>query len=124
MRNPVGWFEIYVSDIKRAKLFYESVFKTKLEKLGPDDPNLEMWVFPGGPEAGGANGTICKMTGVEPGNNSVLVYFSCNDCSVEEKRVKENGGRIQKTKESIGEYGFISLVYDTEGNMFGLHSMN
>ncbi len=24
---------------------------------------------------------------------------------------------------SIGEYGFISLVHDTEGNMIGLHSM-
>ncbi len=123
MRNPVGWFEIYVSDIKRAKTFYEAVFMTKLEKLGPEDPNFEMWAFPGTPEAGGANGTICKMKGFEPGHNSILVYFSCEDCSVQEKRVKENGGRIQKSKESIGEYGFISLVYDTEGNMFGLHSM-
>lgn len=124
-RNPVGWFEIYVSDIPRAKKFYESVFQVKLEKLGPDDPNFEMWTFPGtSMEAGGANGTICKMKGFEPGNNSVLVYFSCADCSVEEKRVKEAGGQIQKSKESIGEYGFISLVRDTEGNMIGLHSMN
>lgn len=123
-RNPVGWFEIYVSDIKRAKKFYESVFQKKMEKLGPDDPDLEMWVFPGEMEAGGANGTICKMKGFEPGNNSVLVYFSCEDCGVEEKRVKEFGGQVFKVKGSIGEYGFISLVYDTEGNMFGLHSMN
>ena len=28
--NPVGWFEIYVEDMDRAKLFYESVFKVKL----------------------------------------------------------------------------------------------
>lgn len=123
-RNPVGWFEIYVSDIKRAKTFYESVFQTRLEKLGEDDPNLEMWAFSGSPEANGANGTICKMKGFEPGNNSVLVYFSCKDCKVEEKRVLESGGKVQQQKTSIGPYGFISLVYDTEGNMFGLHSMN
>jgi len=24
---------------------------------------------------------------------------------------------------SIGQYGFIALAVDTEGNMFGLHSM-
>jgi predicted enzyme related to lactoylglutathione lyase len=32
------------------------------------------------------------------------------------------GGRIHRPKLSIGEWGFISLVYDTEGNMIGLHS--
>lgn len=33
------------------------------------------------------------------------------------------GGRIEREKFSIGEYGFIALAIDTEGNMFGLHSM-
>ncbi|MGZ3749502.1 MAG: VOC family protein, partial [Pseudobdellovibrionaceae bacterium] len=28
--NPVGWFEIYVQDLDRAKKFYESVFQLKL----------------------------------------------------------------------------------------------
>lgn len=123
-KNPVGWFEIYVSDLKRARSFYESVFQIKLVKLGENDPNFEMWSFPGSPEASGTCGTICKMPGVNPGNNSILVYFSCNDCSIVEKRVKEFGGKIEKSKMSIGPHGFISLVYDTEGNMIGLHSMN
>jgi hypothetical protein len=26
MKNPIGWFEIYVDDLSRAKQFYESVF--------------------------------------------------------------------------------------------------
>ncbi|MBM4231128.1 MAG: VOC family protein, partial [Gammaproteobacteria bacterium] len=25
--NPVGWFEIYVQDMPRAKAFYEAVFQ-------------------------------------------------------------------------------------------------
>jgi uncharacterized protein len=29
--NPVGWFEIYVQDMPRAKAFYEAVFQGKLE---------------------------------------------------------------------------------------------
>ena len=52
-----------------------------------------------------------------------LVYFACEDCAVEAARADENGGSIFIEKMSIGEHGFISLVYDTEGNMIGLHSM-
>ena len=29
--NPVGWFEIYVQDMPRAKAFYEAVFQGTLE---------------------------------------------------------------------------------------------
>lgn len=49
-RNPVGWFEIYVDDMPRAKTFYEAVFATTLQPLGnptTDDTGLEMWQFPG-----------------------------------------------------------------------------
>jgi len=42
--NPVGWFEIYVQDLDRAKKFYESVFQLKLEKLNSQE--IEMWAFP------------------------------------------------------------------------------
>ena len=32
-RNPVGWFEIYVQDLGRAKAFYEKMFQVTLERL-------------------------------------------------------------------------------------------
>ena len=44
-RNPVGWFEIYVQDMERAKTFYEKTFGQTLEQL--PNPQLEMWAFPG-----------------------------------------------------------------------------
>jgi hypothetical protein len=40
-RNPVGWFEIYVQDMDRAKSFYESVFQIQLGALPSPDPDLE-----------------------------------------------------------------------------------
>jgi len=119
--NPVGWFEIYVQDAARAKAFYESVFRVTLEKL--NSPDLEMWAFPMHLDRTGATGALVKMPGFPSGGNSTLVYFSCTDCAVEQGRVKAAGGRIQRPKMSIGEYGFISLAFDTEGNMFGLHSL-
>jgi hypothetical protein len=63
------------------------------------------------------------MPGFPSGGNSVLVYFSCADCAIEAGRVAKAGGRVEKEKFSIGEYGFIALAIDTESNMFGLHSM-
>ncbi len=119
--NPVAWFEIYVQDMARAKQFYESVLKVKLEKL--NSPGLEMWAFPMAMDRLGASGSLVKMEGVPSGGNSTLVYFSCADCAVEAARAAELGGRVQREKMSIGEYGFIALVFDTEGNMIGLHSL-
>ncbi len=120
--NPVGWFEIYVQDSGRAKTFYEAVLGVKLEKL--PSPEVEMWSFPMQENGPGAAGALVRMEGFPSGGNSTLVYFKCEDCAVEEARVKVNQGRIQRPKMSIGPYGFISLAIDTEGNMFGLHSMH
>ena len=119
--NPVCWFEIYVQDLERAKIFYESVFQLKLDKL--DTTGIEIWGFPKDTNRWGASGALVKMDGFPSGGNNTIVYFSCGDCSIEESRVARFGGRIQRNKMSIGEYGFISLVFDTEGNMIGLHSL-
>ncbi len=119
--NPVNWFEIYVQDMTRAKRFYETVFQTRLDKL--ENPEIEMWGFPMDMERFGASGSLVRMEGMPSGGNSTIVYFFCEDCAVESDRVETAGGRIFKPKFSIGQYGFIALAYDTEGNMIGMHSM-
>ncbi|MGY1424477.1 VOC family protein [Lysobacter sp. A289] len=122
--NPIVWFEIYVQDMARAQRFYEAVLQVKLAPLGdPNDSTIEMKAFPAEMDRMGAGGTLVKMDGAPSGGNSTLVYFDCEDVAQEESRVEAAGGRIQRRKMSIGEYGNISLVFDTEGNLFGLHSM-
>jgi predicted enzyme related to lactoylglutathione lyase len=71
----------------------------------------------------GAGGALVKMDGVSSGGNSTIIYFSCEDCAVEQDRIIAAGGKIHKEKWSIGEYGFIALVFDSEDNMIGLHSL-
>jgi uncharacterized protein len=129
-RNPVGWFEIYVADMPRAKAFYEGVLQISLEALPTPDmgegaPSLEMWMFPGAMdmESPGCSGALCKMEGCAPGGGGTLIYFSCEDCAVEAGRVAAHGGTIYKEKSAIGGYGFIAIFADTEGNTIGLHSM-
>lgn len=119
--NPIGWFEIYVEDMNRARAFYDSVFATRLERM--EGTNIEMWAFPKAPDRPGAPGALIKMEGFPSGGNSTIVYFTCRDCAVEAKRASESGGKIHKDKFSIGQYGFIALIVDTESNMIGLHSM-
>lgn len=129
--NPGCWFEIYVQDMNRAKKFYQDVLQVELTKLEtppafastPDAPRFEIWAFPMAQEKAGCSGALVRMEGFPSGGNSTLIYFACADCSVEAARVAKAGGRIEKEKFSIGQYGFIALAYDTEGNMFGLHSM-
>ncbi|ANS87554.1 hypothetical protein VSVS12_03854 [Vibrio scophthalmi] len=123
MSNPVCWFEIYVDDVERAKAFYQDVFNAVLEDIEtPDGSNIEMWAFGSDMESYGATGTIVKMPGMAAGGNSVIVYFSCEDCLNEEQKVVAAGGKVIQPKMSIGEHGRISLVSDTEGNIIGLHS--
>ena len=124
--NPVGWFEIYVNDMPRAKAFYEAVFATTLTPLAnptADDAGLEMWAFPMEMNASGASGALCKMEGCSAGGGGTLIYFSCEDCAIEASRTTSAGGSIYKEKFSIGQYGFIAIIADTEGNTIGLHSM-
>ena len=119
--NPVIWFEIYVQDMARAKAFYEGVFQLKLERL--NGPGPEMWSFPMAMDKVGAGGALVRMEGVPSGGSGTVVYFSCADCAVEAARAVAHGGRVQRDKMAIGEYGFIALVADTEGTTIGLHSL-
>lgn len=124
-RNPIGWFEIYVQDMERAKEFYQSVFQCTMEALPVPDPDLEMWVFPGMgcEDQPGCSGALCKMKDKDSGTGGTIVYFNCEDCAEQEARVVPAGGRIHFGKISIGDYGHIALVVDPDGNMIGLHSM-
>jgi hypothetical protein len=121
MNNPVNWFEIYVQDMNRAKNFYQSVFGVQLKRL--EGTEFEMWQFPSQQDGPGAGGALIKMPGFSSGGNGIIIYFRCEDCAVEADRASKAGGKIETPKKSIGQYGYIAIINDTEGNLIGLHSM-
>lgn len=125
MNNPFGRIEIYVSDMNRAKAFYEAVFQVSLENMampeGMDD-GMQMLAFPSDMQWQWS-GALVKMEGVNPGIWWTLAYFSCEDCAVELARVAAAWGKVAQEKMSIGNYGFMGTAIDTEGNMIGFHSM-
>ncbi|WP_017258781.1 VOC family protein [Pedobacter arcticus] len=123
--NPVCWFEIYVDNLQRAKKFYEQVFDLEMQDLPfPASTEMQMLAFPMNMESKNtASGALVKMDGMKAGGNSTIVYFEREDCSIEESRVVSAGGKILTSKESLGEYGFMVLISDTEGNTVGIHSL-
>ena len=121
--RKIGWFDIYVDDIDRAQRFYETVLGTALEVIDdPTDATVQMRAFPDDYVSHGAGGALVKLDYAKPGPGGTMVYFTCDDCEVEQGRVEAAGGSVARPKFKIGDHGFVSLMIDTEGNMVGLHS--
>jgi uncharacterized protein len=121
--NAIGWFDIYVNDMNRAVAFYENVLQQKLEKIGDPTGETQMMSFGADMKSYGASGALVKSAHARPGVGGTMVYFSVEDCAVEQSRVVAAGGKVVRPKFSIGEFGWVTLCEDTEGNMFGLNSM-
>lgn len=121
--NAIGWFDIYVADMVRAVAFYEGVLAQRLEPIGDPTGETQMMSFSGDMKAYGAAGALVKSVHSRPGIGGTMVYFGVDDCSVEESRVVAAGGNVVRPKFSIGQFGWVALCMDTEGNMFGLNSM-
>lgn len=121
--NAIGWFDVYVDDMDRAMAFYETVFQQQLELIGDPTGETVMRRFPANMGAYGAAGALVKSPHARPGPGGTLIYFSVDDCAVEQARVAEAGGKVLRPKFSIGQFGWVALCMDSEGNMFGLSSM-
>jgi predicted enzyme related to lactoylglutathione lyase len=120
--NAIGWFEIPVRDMDRARKFYEAVFDITISvhEFG----EFKMGWFPNDHSKPGATGSLVQHEGYIPSlTEGVLIYFSCNNVADELQRVAVSGGQILRNKTEIGEgHGFMALIKDTEGNRIALHS--
>ncbi|MCF7561408.1 VOC family protein [Sabulilitoribacter multivorans] len=119
--NMVGWFEIPVNDMDRAKAFYEAIFKVEIAIH--DFGGMLMGWFPFEEGKEGAAGTLIKQETYIPSQEGTLVYFICDDVQNELDRVKAAGGIIYQPKTQISpEHGYMGVFIDCEGNRIALHS--
>lgn len=118
--NPVCWFDINVSNLEKSKQFYETVLDTKLQDL-PIEWGKQS-TFPFSEQGPNATGALVENQGGLTNGNNTVIYFSSEDCITEEARIEKAGGKIIRPKMGIGEFGFISLFKDLDGNTIGLHS--
>jgi predicted enzyme related to lactoylglutathione lyase len=118
MVNALNWFEIAVTDIERAKTFYETVMGQSLTsmEMSPGYPMATFDEYSGG-------GCIIQGEGYTPSTEGAVVYLNCNP-NLQEMldRVEGAGGKVLLPKTAIGENGWMAYILDSEGNKIGLHS--
>lgn len=118
--NPVNWFDINVSNLNNAKEFYETIFNIKLVDF-PIEFGKQSG-FPFDPKGPNITGALVEKENFVPSSNNTVIYFESEDCKTEENLVEKAGGKIIRPKMSIGEFGFVSILMDRDGNTIGLHS--
>ena len=118
MTHAINWFEIPVTDINRAAKFYSTILAAELtvhEVMGKRRAFL--------PFKDGVGGSLTQGAGYVPSKDGALIYLNGgDDLEVMLRRVEPAGGRVVLPKNATGEYGFVALFHDTEGNRVGLHS--
>jgi predicted enzyme related to lactoylglutathione lyase len=120
--NMVGWFEIPVTNMERAKTFYNTVFNVDIQLQ--DFGGVLMGWFPFVDGKKGASGSLIQNRGYIPDEKKgVLIYFSSVDVNDELSRVQRAGGNIIQPKTMISkDIGYMALFIDSEGNRIALHS--
>jgi predicted enzyme related to lactoylglutathione lyase len=120
--NIINWFEIPVTDMARARKFYEAVFDITLTETGTGGTKMAMFPYEGG--SGKAGGALIQSHSRKPSQDGVVVYLNANpDLNTAAGRIESEGGKISMGKTLIDENsGYMAFFTDTEGNLLGLHS--
>jgi uncharacterized protein len=118
MTDRVVWFDLPVADLDRATKFYAAVLGIKVskEKMG----NFSFSVLEHGPDG---NGGCLVPNAAEVSDKGILVYMNV-DGRIRDavRQAEQNGGRVVKAIESIGQHGVRAIILDSEGNRIALHS--
>ena len=123
--NIITWFEIPVTDIDRAKKFYETILDIKMVKR--TDGEDEAVFFPFDPNviqatSGRVTGILSKSERNKPSSNGTVIYINASpDIQTVLDKVEKAGGKVISPTIQIPP-GFIALITDSEGNKIGLHA--
>jgi len=117
MANHIAHFEIFASDVERARKFYERVFSWRFEVGGPPDFYL---IFTGASaENGISRGLIAKRQG--PAAQGPINAFRCtiSVSSIKETAgaIESAGGKLRSAIIDIPGVGKVIEFADTEDNI-------
>jgi predicted enzyme related to lactoylglutathione lyase len=121
MKNVANWFEIPVTDMARAKAFYQNVMETsfKDDEMG----GFQMAIFDA--EEGAVSGMLVLGENYQPSQTGAVIYLNGgDDLSLPLERAVAQGGKVMVPKTAIndGECGYYAQFMDSEGNRIGLYS--
>ncbi|KAF5016545.1 hypothetical protein F66182_11741 [Fusarium sp. NRRL 66182] len=114
---PTG-IEIAAKDVLRAQAFYTAVFGWKFE---PGSGESGVKVISEGNILGG--GILQEAEGRRPGPGGVTIYLYVNNMEHALTAIDQAGGHIVESS-AAQTPGYSAKFADTEGNVFGLFSLN
>lgn len=120
--NALNWFEIPVTDISRAKKFYEQIFGITMEQQ--EMMGMQMATFPFENMNGKVSGALVQSSQHKPSADGAKIYLNGNpDLQNILSGIEAAGGKIQMPKTKISDdIGYMAFFSDTEGNTVALHS--
>ncbi|MFZ1633124.1 MAG: VOC family protein [Chitinophagales bacterium] len=120
--NALNWFEISVTDISRAKKFYESIFGIQMHQ--EEMMGMQMAYFPYEDMNGKVAGALVQSENHKPSMDGAKIYLNGNpDLDNALSKVEAAGGQIIMPKTFIADnVGYMAFFIDSEGNNVALHS--
>jgi hypothetical protein len=120
--NALNWFEISVTDIARAKKFYEEVFSIEMHEM--EMMGMKMAMFPTDAMSGKVGGSLVESQYHKPSADGAKIYLNANpDLDVALGKVEAAGGKVHMPKMKINDdIGYMAFFFDTEGNIVAMHS--
>lgn len=119
MTNPLVYFEIPVTDMKRAIDFYSAVFGYSFEEQTID--GYQMALFPFTEGSPGATGALAKGDVYVPSMTGAIIYLRVQSIERTIEKAKAKGAQVLYAKKDIGDNGFVAEIKDSEGNRIALH---
>jgi predicted enzyme related to lactoylglutathione lyase len=117
MTNHIAHFEIFASDVERARKFYEKVFGWRFEVAGPPD----FYLIQTGPpaERGVSNGLIAKRSGpaAQGSINAFRVTIAVDSIADIAAAIERAGGKLRSAVIDIPAVGKVVEFVDTEDNI-------
>ena len=119
--NNMVWFELPVSDLERAKAFYEAIFVTELQ-THQNFPGIAM--FPKTDDST-LTGALAHDPDVKPSTEGAIVYLNCDGQldAVLSRAQKAGAQLLQEVAQLPGNMGWVAQFRDLDGNRVGLHAM-
>jgi hypothetical protein len=134
MDDAIVWCDIPAKDIARAIRFYSAILGARIETK--TFPGVTLALLPWEKGRAGAMlyvhvpddrdmKLLAEAEALAPKvRYGPLVYLNCNgrlDAAL--VAVEQQGGKILRAKEAMGDFGFRAEALDSEGNRIALHSM-
>jgi len=122
--SRLTWFEIQAADPARAMRFYGHLLGWTFESFGDD-----YWlIHTGDPASPGIDGGLMPRRGEAPAEGAPVNAFTCvvsvADVDDAVARLGELGGSVTVAKFPVPSVGWLAYARDTEGNVFGMMTMD